>query len=97
MFCYQCEQTAKGSGCTTRSVCGKSAEVATMQDLLMYAIKDIARYAHVAGKLGKTDAKIDRFFDNALFATITSVNFDAENLKRQVKEAAGIRVSAMEM
>ncbi len=97
MFCYQCEQTAKGSGCTAHGVCGKSPDVAEMQDLLIYALKDIARYAHEAGRLGKTNKDFDRFFNTALFATITNVNFDAEDLKQQVKKAAGIRAEAIKL
>ena len=52
MWCYQCEQTAKGTGCTLQGVCGKDAQTAALQDLLVYAVKDIARYAHRAAQLG---------------------------------------------
>ncbi len=61
MFCYQCEQTAKGSGCTVKGVCGKEPEVAALQDLLLYATKGISFYAHRAGKLGVTDKDINVF------------------------------------
>jgi len=56
MFCYQCEQTAKGQGCTAFGVCGKAPETAALQDLLVYAVKDISRYAHGARELGGTDS-----------------------------------------
>ncbi|MFW5853685.1 MAG: hydroxylamine reductase [Thermodesulfobacteriota bacterium] len=91
MFCYQCEQTAKESGCTAHGVCGKSPDVAEMQDLLMYAMKDISRYAHGAAELGKTDTDIDRFLAEGMFATVTNVNFDAKDLGLQVKTAADFR------
>lgn len=97
MFCYQCEQTAKGSGCTAYGVCGKSPDVAGMQDLLMYALKDVSRYTAEAADLGKTDPKIDRFVAEGLFATITNVNFDAENLQNQVKKATEMRSRAKKM
>jgi hydroxylamine reductase len=61
MFCYQCEQTARGTGCTQAGVCGKSDEVATLQDLLVHATKGISMYMRRAGSLGAHDAGIDRF------------------------------------
>ena len=78
MFCYQCEQTAKGEGCTSVGVCGKSPETAALQDLLVHAMKGVANYAHRAGKLGATDAALNRFTVEALFSTLTNVNFDSE-------------------
>ena len=97
MFCYQCEQTAKGSGCTAHGVCGKSPDVAEMQDLLMYALKDVSRYAEQAAVLGKSERQIDRFLAEGLFATITNVNFDAKDLQKQVKKAAAMRSEAKEL
>ena len=61
MFCYQCEQTAKGTGCTVRGVCGKDAETAVLQDLLVHATKGISMYAHRARELGVVDREIDIF------------------------------------
>ena len=66
MFCYQCEQTAQGTGCTSHGVCGKDAPTAALQDLLTYAVKDIARYAHRARGLGAKDRQIDVFVAEAL-------------------------------
>ena len=57
MFCYQCEQTAMGTGCTVRGVCGKDATTAALQDLLLYATKGISMYAHRAAELGRPTAK----------------------------------------
>lgn len=97
MFCYQCEQTAKGTGCTAHGVCGKDPEVAALQDLLVYAIKDIARYASRARKLGGKDNAIDRFACEALFTTITNVNFDAARLQKMIQQAAALRAKAVDM
>jgi hydroxylamine reductase len=80
MFCYQCEQTAKGTGCTVSGVCGKDADTATLQDLLVHVTKGIARYAHRARQLGRKDRQIDVFVIEALFTTVTNVNFDPQRL-----------------
>ena len=85
MFCYQCEQTAKGSGCTNIGVCGKSPEVAALQDLLLAATKGISMYMHRAGVRHK---EIDRFTVQAVFTTITNVNFDPNRLQRLIADAA---------
>ena len=87
MFCYQCEQTASGTGCTKVGVCGKDAETAELQDLLIYACKGIAQYAHRAYQMGQNDREIDRFVTEALFSTVTNVNFDADRLEELLKEA----------
>lgn len=81
MFCYQCEQTLKGSGCTQRGICGKDPDTAVLQDLLIYATKGISQYAHRARKLGESSRDIDVFTIEALFSTITNVNFDPERVK----------------
>jgi len=88
MFCYQCEQTAGGSGCTVRGVCGKDATTAKLQDLLIWVTKGISQYAHRARKLGVLDAAIDRFVLEALFTTVTNVNFDPDRLVDLLSEAA---------
>jgi hydroxylamine reductase len=90
MFCYQCEQTAKGTGCTVQGVCGKEPQTATLQDLLIYAVKDISRYAHRAYKLGARDRDIDVFTVEAFFSTLTNVNFDIERFQQLLKKAAKI-------
>ena len=76
MFCYQCEQTAKGTGCTVLGVCGKDPQTAVLQDLLIYALKDISRYAHRARQLGGTDKAVNIFTVKAMFSTLTNVDFD---------------------
>ena len=91
MFCFQCEQTAHGTGCTVRGVCGKKPDVAALIDLLLYACKGIGMYAHRARKHGAKDVGVDRFVLKALFSTITNVNFDPENLGELCLEAAGLR------
>lgn len=94
MFCYQCEQTAKGTGCTTRGVCGKDAVTAALQDLLIYATKGISMYAHRARQLGAVDPDVDIFTVEALFTTVTNVNFDPDRLCRLLGRASQIRDKA---
>jgi len=91
MFCFQCEQTARGTGCTVQGVCGKSAQTATLQDLLIHAVKGISMYAHRAAQLGDRDRQIDVFVIEALFSTITNVNFDPERLHTLLLRAAEVR------
>ncbi len=80
MFCYQCEQTSQGQGCTTLGVCGKDETTATLQDLLLQATQGVSMYAHRARQLGATDPAIDVLVVDAIFATLTNVNFDPERL-----------------
>lgn len=94
MFCYQCEQTAKGSGCTKAGVCGKDAETADLQDLLVYAARGISAYAHKMRALGVIDHEIDIFVTEALFTTVTNVNFDPDRLVAWIKKAAELREKA---
>jgi len=91
MFCFQCEQTAKGTGCTLQGVCGKDATTAALQDLLIHGCKGIAQYAHRARQLGAKDHEIDMFVVEALFTTVTNVNFDAETLAAWVNRSAALR------
>ena len=91
MFCYQCEQTAKGRGCTSSGVCGKDSETAALQDLLIHTVKGISMFAHRAGGLGVRDAKTDVFVVEALFATVTNVNFDSQRLGDLLAQAAQVR------
>jgi len=91
MFCYQCEQTAKGSGCVAKGVCGKDATVAALQDLLLFAAQGVSQYAHRAAKLGARDPELDHFVIQALFTTVTNVNFDAERMAQWVRDAATTR------
>jgi hydroxylamine reductase len=94
MFCYQCEQTSRGSGCTAQGVCGKTPEVAALQDLLIHLTKGVAQYAHRAHELGAADREVDLFVLEALFSTVTNVNFDAERVAALVRAAAGVRERA---
>ena len=94
MFCYQCEQTARGTGCTVQGVCGKDATVAALQDLLIHAAKGVAQYAHRARELGAKDRDVDVFVVQALFSTITNVDFDPARLQEWLKKAASMRDKA---
>ena len=100
MFCYQCEQTANGKGCTKLGVCGKTPEIANLQDLLIFQIKGISCYAKVLTEQGqKISGDVIRFMENVLFTTLTNVNFDAEvhvellrqsqQIKEQLRDLAG--------
>jgi hydroxylamine reductase len=94
MFCYQCEQTSQGKGCQTIGVCGKDENTATLQDLLIHALKGVSQYAHCAQQLGAVDAEIDAFTIKAIFATLTNVNFDEDRVAELVYQAATIRDKA---
>ena len=91
MFCYQCEQTAKGTGCTVKGVCGKDDTTAKLQDLVVHAAKGVSMYAHRAAQRGARDADVDRFVLEALFATVTNVDFDPERLQKLLQEAVVVR------
>ncbi|HPR35223.1 MAG TPA: hydroxylamine reductase, partial [Anaerolineaceae bacterium] len=87
MFCYQCQETMKNSGCTRRGMCGKSAEVARLQDLLVYLLKGISFWGTRARPMGVKDDETDLFVAKALFATITNANFDSDRFVELIKEA----------
>lgn len=100
MFCYQCEQTAGGKGCTKLGVCGKTPEVAGLQDLLIYQLKGISCCQKVLMDRGEKPAEdIVRFVESVLFTTLTNVNFDAavhvelllqsQQIKEQLRQAVG--------
>ncbi len=91
MFCYQCEQTAKGEGCTVGGVCGKSPDVAALQDLLVYALRGLALYALEGIKKGVKIPGQDVFTAEALFATLTNVNFDQDRFPAYIKKAVELR------
>lgn len=76
MFCYQCEQTALGTGCTKVGVCGKDPDIQSLQDTLLYGLKGIAAYAYHARELGARSEEVDAFMHEALFKTVTNVSFD---------------------
>jgi hydroxylamine reductase len=88
MFCYQCEQTAKGTGCTIAGVCGKSADVANLQDLLVYKLRELSQLVIQAQKTGFKDEKIGVFTAEALFVTLTNVNFDPEAIAAYIRKTA---------
>ena len=94
MYCYQCEQTAKGTGCTSVGVCGKDAATAALQDLLVYAAKGVSRYAHRAAELRAADPEVDRAVLEFLFATVTNVDFDPARLQGHLADAAAMRQRA---
>jgi hydroxylamine reductase len=103
MFCYQCEQTAKGEGCTVQGVCGKNPEVAALQDLLVNALIGLSQVAVEGRKVGISDKEVNIFTLQATFSTLTNVDFDParfvtwindtvkhrEALKAKVKAAGG--------
>ena len=97
MFCYQCEQTFRGTGCVDDGVCGKDAATADLQDLLIYGLKGVAMYAYRSALLGATDAEVNQWALTALFATGTNVNFDASDIEAKVRRGAAIRDRASEM
>lgn len=81
MFCNQCEESSKGLACTVAGVCGKKPRVAALQDVLLHVVKDLSIYADAARKAGTSDAEVNYFTDEALFATGTNVNFDPQRLQ----------------
>jgi hydroxylamine reductase len=97
MFCYQCEQTAGGTGCTKYGVCGKDPDIASLQDTLIFALKGIAAYAYHARELGASDEQVDAFLAEALFSTLTNVNFDLESHINLLLKAGEINLRAMEL
>jgi hydroxylamine reductase len=91
MFCYQCQEAAKGKGCTVRGVCGKSEEVAKLQDLLLYVLKGISIFSTKAREAGLKSDKADEFIVEGLFSTITNVNFDKDYFVNKIKEGLALR------
>ncbi len=88
MFCYQCEQTAKGQGCEKIGVCGKQPEVAALQDLLIHALKELSVLAIEARKKGVLNHDVNRFTCEAVFSTLTNVNFDADRFVELIRKCA---------
>ncbi|MDI3519603.1 MULTISPECIES: hydroxylamine reductase [Caldanaerobacter] len=91
MFCYQCQEALKNTGCTTIGVCGKTADVANLQDLLIFTLKGISFLNLKAREVGVNKEKTDRFLIEGLFSTITNVNFDRNFFLRKIKEAVALR------
>ncbi len=91
MFCYQCEQTAKGEGCTKIGVCGKEPEVAALQDLLIYGLKGLSLYAVEGRKVGVSDRSVNVFTAEALFSTLTNVDFDPDRFAKLIRRCVELR------
>ena len=91
MFCYQCEQTVKGEGCTKIGVCGKQPDVAALQDLLNYVVRGLSQVAVEGRKVGVNDQETNQFTSKAIFSTLTNVDFDPERFVALIKEAVAKR------
>ncbi|ADH61536.1 hybrid cluster protein [Thermoanaerobacter mathranii subsp. mathranii str. A3] len=91
MFCYQCQEASQGIGCTVRGVCGKTDDVANLQDLLVFTLKGISYLNLKAREAGVNKDKTDRFLIEGLFSTITNVNFDKNFFINKIKEAVALR------
>jgi len=97
MFCYQCEQTAGGTGCTKVGVCGKDEDIQSLQDMLIFGLKGIAAYAYHARELGERDEQVDAFVHEAMFSTLTNVDFDIDRYLELVLKAGEMNLRVMEM
>jgi hydroxylamine reductase len=91
MFCFQCEQTAKGEGCTKIGVCGKKPEVAALQDLLVFAVKGLSQVALAGKKVGVSDSAVDQFACEAIFSTLTNVDFDPARFETMIQQCVTLR------
>lgn len=96
MFCYQCQETAQGKGCTLKGVCGKTAEVAGLQDLLIYLLKGISKLTVSLRSKGVELPEANKFIVDGLFMTITNANFDKERFVTKIREAYTVRHNAMQ-
>ena len=97
MFCYQCSQTARGTGCTVKGVCGKEPIVARLQDNLLFAIKGISAYLYHARELGYSDPEVDAFIERGFFSTLTNVNFDPEEFLNLAVKAGEMNIRTMKL
>jgi hydroxylamine reductase len=97
MFCYQCEQTAGGTGCTKVGVCGKDEDIQSLQDILIFGLKGIGAYAYHAREFGKIDPEVDGFMHEAMFSTLTNVEFDLNRNLELVLKAGEMNLKVMEM
>jgi hydroxylamine reductase len=96
MFCFQCEQTAKGEGCTKIGVCGKKPEVAALQDLLIHAVKGLSQVAVEGRKVGVSDEAVNHFTVKAIFSTLTNVDFDPQRFVALIRETVEKREALQE-
>jgi len=97
MFCNQCEQFAKGCATTGPGVCGKDPDVQSLQETILFGLKGMAAYAHHARRLGMVDESVDAFVEDALFATLTNVNFDLGTLFEYAMELGRKNLRVMQM
>ena len=91
MFCYQCQEASKGTGCTVAGICGKTSDVANLQDTLLFVLKGISWYNQKLRKVGANPEKVDKFVFDGLFSTITNANFDKKAFERRIIKALQIR------
>src|SRR5210317_1051550 len=91
MLCYQCEQTAKGTGCTVQGVYGKLPEIAALQDLLLYSLMGLSQVAVEGRKVGVSDNDVNVFTVKAAFSTLTNVNFDPEHFGDLIRQTVAKR------
>jgi hydroxylamine reductase len=91
MFCYQCQETSKGTGCALMGVCGKTPEVSNIQDLLLFVARGVAVYNNELRKQRKASAIADKYIVDAMFISITNANFDFEAIKEKVKEGLKLK------
>ncbi|SHJ12160.1 hydroxylamine reductase [Tangfeifania diversioriginum] len=91
MFCFQCQEAAKGTGCTVKGVCGKNDDVANLQDTLMYVLKGISWFNEKLRAKGLNPGKVDKFVFDGLFSTITNANFDKTSFEKRINEALALR------
>ena len=91
MFCYQCQEAAKGSGCEVKGVCGKTPEVSALQDLLIYQLKGLSHYTTALRLLGIENEAANLFITDSLFMTITNANFDYERFVNRIREGFKLR------
>ena len=91
MFCFQCQEAAKGTGCTIKGVCGKSDDLSNMMDLLIYVVKGLSVLTQEGEKKGITDEKIGHFIMRAMFSTITNANYDKDAIIERVHEGLELK------
>ena len=97
MYCNQCQQTAKGVACTVKGVCGKDEDMQSLQELLLYGLKGIAAYAYHCRILGYKDEEVDAFMHEALFKTLTNVDFSNEDMWNTVLRAGMMNFKIMQL
>ncbi|MBP1670742.1 MAG: hcp, partial [Bacteroidetes bacterium] len=93
MFCFQCQETSRNTGCTVKGVCGKTADVANLQDLLVFICKGISHYSVPLRAMGVENNEVNKFITDSLFMTITNANFDRERFVKRIGKAIDLRDS----